>query len=324
MKRTHSSRWFAVGSLALAAVCSAAFMSSSLLAQSSSSGSSPPHAQHDPPTTQAADASLAERVAELQAQVARLQAALDQMHRAGAPSQQAPAAMPGMGSGTGGSAGMPSGGSGMSGGGGGGMGMMDDMMMNRMGGMSGGSGGGMPGGGMGMDMMMGGMSGGGAAGMGGGGMAGKEMSGMMGMAPAPQAMRMSSLPGFPGATHLYHVGATGFFLDHAGHLSLTTEQRASLGQVRERAMLEQATARRSIEQAEQELWSLTAADQPDAQAIEAKVAEIERLRGQQRLQFIRAVGEAGQVLTDEQRRVLTGQSAPANPAMPAGGGMGDM
>ena len=315
MKRTHSSKLFAAGSLGLAAVCSAAFMPSSLLAQSSSSGGSPPHAQHGPPTTQHADASLAERVAELQAQVARLQAALDQMHRAGAPSQQAPAAMPGMG------AGMPSGG-------GGGMGMMDDMMMNR--GMSGGSGGGMPGDGMGMMDMMGGMSGsgmsgGGAAGMGGGGMAGMEMSGMMGMAPAPQAMRMSSLPGFPGATHLYHVGATGFFLDHAGHLSLTTEQRASLGQVRERAMLEQATARRSIEQAEQELWSLTAADQPDAQAIEAKVAEIERLRGQQRLQLIRAVGEAGQVLTDEQRRVLTGQSAPANPAMPAGGGdMGDM
>ncbi len=37
--------------------------------------------------------------------------------------------------------------------------------------------------------------------------------------------------------------------------------------------------------------------------------EIEKLRGDQRLAFIRAVGEAAKILTDEQRTALLGQAA---------------
>jgi hypothetical protein len=50
-----------------------------------------------------------------------------------------------------------------------------------------------------------------------GGMDSMCCMGAMGKAPGagtPMAMP-SALPGFPGASHLYHVGAGGFFLDYA-------------------------------------------------------------------------------------------------------------
>ena len=147
----------------------------------------------------------------------------------------------------------------------------------------------------------------------------------------------SALPGFPGASHLYHVGATGFFLDHPEHLTLTMEQQTALSRIKEKALLEQATTQRKIEGTEQELWTLTGADQPIVDKVDAKVREIEKLRADQRLAFIRAVGEAAQVLTDEQRKTLLGQSPPAIPSTPqaatpgmpsgapnAGTGMSDM
>ena len=213
------------------------------------------------------------------------------------------------------------------------MGMMDKMMgmMDKMMGMGGGPP--MPGVGLGMmdmDMMkMGAMPGGGAmpapppaAGMasmsGGGGM--MSMMGMMGMGGGMAAMPQSALPGFPGASHLYHLGATDFFLDHPQHIALTTEQQAALNKVREQAQLAKSTADRAIQQAEQELWTLTAADQPDAAKIEGKLVEIAKLTGDERLAFIRAVGEASKLLTDEQRKILTGFAPPAPAAaMPAGG-----
>jgi len=197
---------------------------------------------------------------------------------------------------------------------GGGMGMMDDDMME-MGGMPGGA----SGGGMGM-MDMDGMM---------------KMMGMgnmpMGGAGSPAAMAMpSALPGFPGASHIYHVGATGLFLDHPEHITLTLEQQTALNQRKERTLLQQAEFQRKMEQAEQELWVLTAADQPDASAIDKKVQEIAKFQGDQRVAFIRAVGEAAQVLTDDQRKQLTGMLPPAPmpmaPAAPAAsaGGMSDM
>ncbi|HNP16553.1 MAG TPA: hypothetical protein PKI99_08835, partial [Terrimesophilobacter sp.] len=205
---------------------------------------------------------------------------------------------------------------GMSGGGGGGMGMMgmDNMMMGGMGGMSGGA----PSGGMMgmMDQMMGmGMSR-----MGGG----MSMGGMA-----------SALPGFPGASHIYHVGATGFFLDHGSHITLTVDQQKQLAEIKEQSLLNQATLQRRVDQAEQELWGLTGADEPEAAMVEAKAREIEQLKSEQRISFIRDVGKAAGVLTDDQRKQLTGMM-PANPftanqpgPMPgmgggAGGGMSDM
>lgn len=161
-----------------------------------------------------------------------------------------------------------------------------------------------------------------------------EMAGMMGMSPmggAPGAMPRSALPGFPGSSHIYHIGATGFFLDHPQHLVLTLAQQVGLNQAKQQAIFLKSTAELASEQAEQELWMLTAADQPDAAQIEAKIRELEKLRGDARLAFIHAVGEASKLLTDEQRKTLTGlaPSAPALPMAPPAapmpaGGMPDM
>jgi hypothetical protein len=192
--------------------------------------------------------------------------------------------------------------------------------------------------GMGMQGQGGGMSSmtaGGGSPSGSGVMGGMDMMGKVsgsGRMPMP-----SALPGFPGASHLYHVGATGFFLDHLEHITLTMEQQTALSRIKEKVLLDQATTQRKNEGAEQELWTLSAADQPAADKVDAKVREIEKVRADQRLAFIRAVGEAAQVLTDEQRKVLLGQISPATPGTPqaatpgvpsgapnAGAGMSDM
>ncbi|MFO0842302.1 MAG: periplasmic heavy metal sensor [Gemmataceae bacterium] len=228
---------------------------------------STPSSAGNPPDT--SDKDLAGQLRDLRAKVASLEAALK---------QQVPGKPVGMSGTGGGMAGM------------GHMGMMGSMGGDGMSGMSG-----MPGmSGMGtMDMdkmeMMGMM-----------GMAGKGMPGMGKMQQA------AALPGFPGASHIYHVGATGFFLDHPEHVKLTDKQKGDLGQVKEKALLAKASAQRKIDEAEQELWALTASDRPDADKIEAKVRQIEKLRGDQRLAFIRAVGEAAKVLTEEQRRAVLG------------------
>jgi len=191
-----------------------------------------------------------------------------------------------------------------------------------------------------MSGMSGGMeAGGGARGMGniqgmqpGGGMGGMErmqkmmgaMEGMdmMGMMSGMQGMQgmkvpQSALPGFPGASHIYHIGATGFFLDHAEHIGLSAEQQVGLNKIKDQALALKAASDRQIEQAEQELATLTSSDQPDVKKIEAKVREIAKLGSDQRVAFIKAVGEAAKLLTDEQRKILTGFATPAPAASPA-------
>ena len=74
-------------------------------------------------------------------------------------------------------------------------------------------------------------------------------------------------------------------------------------------MLAQASEQRKIDQAEQELYALTGADQPDNARIQEKLGEIEKLRADQRMNFIRAVGEASNVLTHEQHQALMGTMA---------------
>jgi Spy/CpxP family protein refolding chaperone len=241
------------------------------------------------PLNQPADPNkeLVEQVKLLQAKVARLEAAVAKI----APPAGGMGNMPGMGMG-----GMP--GMGMGGMKGGGMPGMDNMMMGNMPGMGGMQGGGMPG-----------MSGS------GGGMMMDDMD-MMGMGPmgGMKGMKMkmtAALPGFPGASHIYHIGATDFFLDHPEHITLTTDQKAKLNAIKQKAVADKATAQRKIDEAEQQLWELTAADQPDAAKIEAKVHEIEKLRGDMRMAFIRSVGEAAKVLTDDQRKSLLGHAPPA-------------
>ena len=146
------------------------------------------------------------------------------------------------------------------------------------------------------------------------GMSGMEMSGMdmMGrMARAPQMAGQAALPGFPGLSHLYHIGSTDFFLDHPEHIALTTDQQRQLGQIKETALLEKASTQRKIEETEQQLFTLTGADQPVLADIQAKVREIGELQGQQRIAYIQAVGQAARILTEEQRKSLVG----LNPAM---------
>jgi hypothetical protein len=144
---------------------------------------------------------------------------------------------------------------------------------------------------------------------------GMKMTGMMGMSPmgggSPAAMTQSALPGFPGASHLYHIGASGFFLDHSQHIALTVEQQVGLNLAKQQAAFTKSTADLAAAQGEQELWMLTATDHPDAAKIEAKIRANEKIRGDERLAFIRAVGEASKLLTDEQRKSLTGFAQPA-------------
>lgn len=140
------------------------------------------------------------------------------------------------------------------------------------------------------------------------GMSGMDSMGAMGAAPgAGSSMVMpSGLPGFPGASHLYHVGATGFFLDYADKLGLSLEQSTALNGIKQRALLDQSSSRRKVDEAEQALWMLTAADQPDAASIEAKIREIEKLNSDERISFIRAVGEAAKKLSPEQQKMVLG------------------
>lgn len=170
-------------------------------------------------------------------------------------------------------------------------------------------------GGMAMDSgEMGGMSSGGGS-MPGGQMAGSGMkamgccmAGMKGMGGTGGTTRpTTSLPGFPGRSHLYHIGAEGFFLNHPQHITLSVDQQARLNRIREQALLTNATYERQVAEAEQALFVLTGADLPDTVKIHEQLRVIADLRAEQRAAFIRTVGEAAQVLTDSQRDALLGR-----------------
>lgn len=143
------------------------------------------------------------------------------------------------------------------------------------------------------------------------------MMGKMGAAGSTSATMPSDLPGFPGASHIYHIGASGFFLDYSAALKLTTNQQVALNGIKEKSIGAWAAAQRQIDQAEQELWMLTSSDQPDSMALQTKVRDIEKLKGDQRIAFIRSVGEAARMLTDDQRAALLGTGAPAAAPTPA-------
>ena len=263
-------------------------VASPVLAQQDAKSAHEKHNEHAPSPAQESSDVLTE-IAALRAQVAQLQAMLQRGH-----GEQAPSDTSAMGS----ADRMMSG-----------MGEMK-RMKNGMGGdgMKGMSGGGMQGMGD-MNRMMSGMGGDGMKGMSGGG-----MQGMMGKGPAPMAVASDSgeltvrsdLPGFPGASHIYHIGATGFFLDHPEHIDLSTEQITRLNEMKTAAMLEQSGMDRRIEEQEEVIWSLTGAAAPNIGRIEEELLTVGRLRAEKRLAFIRAVGEAAQVLTQEQRDQLIG------------------
>jgi len=149
-----------------------------------------------------------------------------------------------------------------------------------------------------------------------------QMLGMMGQMSqqtpnkqmtAPSAGQSSELPGFPGKAHIYHLGAEDFFLDQSG-IELSSEQNAQLNKIKDRSQESQESFGQKIKKAEEELWLLTASDRPDIKSIESKVKNIEALRGEKRITFIRDVGEAAGVLTEEQRSTLLSQK-PQDPGM---------
>ena len=218
----------------------------------------------------AADKNLADELRQLREQVAKLQNSVGQKGMA----QQPSTGMSGMSS-KGGSSGMQSPG---------GMGMMSMMENEHSSSMPASSAGSMP------------MQ----------GMSGMDMMGRM--AGSSQMAGQTALPGFPGLSHLYHVGATDFFLDHPEHITLSVDQQTKLGQIKEKALLDKASAQRKVDEAEQQLFTLTGADQPKLQEIQAQVKTIGELQGQQRVAYIQAVGQAAQVLTDEQRKSVVGSA----------------
>jgi hypothetical protein len=250
-----------------------------------------PEAHQKPAQTSAGDADLAHQLSAMRDKVSSLEAQLGQAQGPSQENSEMP--MPEQGS----SSGMSSMGmTGMKGG----MGMMN-MGGGSMAASSETTDGGIGMGGMGM-MQMGKM----------------KMASMMGKSPMMGGMQgmtgSAPLPGFPGASHLYHLGATGFFLDHGSHISLTTEQTAALNKIREMAALATSKSDRAIEEAEEKLWKLTSSGQPDISAIQSQVEEISKLQADKRIAFIRSVGEAAKLLTEDQRKSLTG-FAPAAPAM---------
>ena len=126
----------------------------------------------------------------------------------------------------------------------------------------------------------------------------------MGIMILAQAAGNSALPAFTGASHLYHVGATGFFLKLSPRIALTADQQGALTQMKSKALFFQNAADRRIEAGEQVLWLLTAVDSPSADKITAKVREIEKARGDERIAFIQAVGESAKLLTPQQQAQL--------------------
>ena len=147
------------------------------------------------------------------------------------------------------------------------------------------------------------------------------MMGQMGVAGSASTTMASGLPGFPGASHLYHVGATGFFLEYSAPIKLTIDQQAALNAIRETSVANQASVQRQLDQAEQDLWILTSSDQPDSLAIESKLRAIEKLKSEQRIAFIRSVGEAARMLSKDQRDILLGTAVPQTTPLPTPQGL---
>jgi len=51
----------------------------------------------------------------------------------------------------------------------------------------------------------------------------------------------SFLPGFPGMSHIYHIGSTDFFLDHSNHISLSKKQKKMLNKIKKQTTLDKST-----------------------------------------------------------------------------------
>jgi Spy/CpxP family protein refolding chaperone len=138
------------------------------------------------------------------------------------------------------------------------------------------------------------------------GMMKHQMMGSGGMKRGQMAtvLAHAAVPGIPGASHLFHIGARGFFLNHAEHLDLSDEQKQQLNRIRERAVLERARHRAEIRSMELDVWQVTGLDKPNMSDIEAKIRSVEKARSDTRLNYLREIERAVNVLTEQQRTLL--------------------
>ena len=98
--------------------------------------------------------------------------------------------------------------------------------------------------------------------------------------------------------------APDFFLRLKEQLRLTEEQIRTLSSVRFSYLKEAVTRRATVSVAELELRELTSADKWDVAQAEAKIKEIGSLRTEWRINRMKALAKAREVLTDEQTRRL--------------------
>ena len=135
----------------------------------------------------------------------------------------------------------------------------------------------------------------------------------------PSAMNAAGgLPAARGAPHIYHVGADGFFLEHASAIGLTPEQQSKLSAIKEKAELAYAATQQKIDEAENDVWTLTSAEKPDATKIDARISEIGRLGARQRMDYVRAIGSAVAVLNAAQHKAVIALGPPSgSPAAPS-------
>lgn len=137
----------------------------------------------------------------------------------------------------------------------------------------------------------------------------------------PTTNAAGGLPGATGAPHLYHVGAEGFFLEQGTAIGLTADQQAKLSAIKEKADVAYTATQRKLDDAENDLWTLTSAETPDAVKIDAKISEIGRLTAQQRMDRVRAIGTAVAVLSDAQRKAVVALGPTFAPAPGSSGSM---
>ena len=119
--------------------------------------------------------------------------------------------------------------------------------------------------------------------------------------------------GESGPAALMHIGAKGFFLDRPQTFTPRADQAKTLGEIKERSAMEMMAADKKLQENEQQLWKLTASERPDLAGIEAKVREVEMLRAEQRIAFIRSVSGAANLLTTEQKEHLLRSAGPSKP-----------
>lgn len=136
-----------------------------------------------------------------------------------------------------------------------------------------------------------------------------DLGALLAIRPAPRDCpvgRAEDTDALPPSSHLLHLGAARFFLNHGPRLGLTPTQRGALRTIRDDATVAWSKRDEEIARTEAELWEETGAARVLLPEVDAKVGQIEHLRAVQRMEYIRAVEQAAEILDEAQRQVLLG------------------